>query len=98
MRNLDLLAVATSLGLERDRTDKSKWIAWAETEWKSGETARYQPYRQQIYGLENGARRNWCGQSDHGRAAMRLQNCRGVVVPSIFTRAGSDGIERTPFA
>ncbi|WP_347277773.1 DNA polymerase [Oculatella sp. FACHB-28] len=30
VRNLDLQAIATQLGLERDRSDKSKWIAWAE--------------------------------------------------------------------
>lgn len=30
VRDLDLQAVATVLGLERDRADKSKWIAWTE--------------------------------------------------------------------
>jgi DNA polymerase I-like protein with 3'-5' exonuclease and polymerase domains/septum formation inhibitor MinC len=30
IRNLDLQAIATNLGLERDRTHKSKWIAWAQ--------------------------------------------------------------------
>ncbi|PZV05019.1 MAG: hypothetical protein DCF22_25020 [Leptolyngbya sp.] len=32
VRNLDLQVVAATLGLERDRTDKSKWIAWAEVD------------------------------------------------------------------
>jgi DNA polymerase I-like protein with 3'-5' exonuclease and polymerase domains len=32
VRNLDLQVVAATLGLERDRTDKSKWNAWAEVD------------------------------------------------------------------
>lgn len=32
LRNLDLQAIAPVLGLERDRSDKSKWIAWAEVD------------------------------------------------------------------